>query len=117
MSSCVMKDEVLVGTVQSSCTGCGRSVGQGIIRAKEIEQSTHEYESLLYQHNAKPLLHAALADNNYYRYCRRRNEEKSRRSSTVTEKQENKVLPPASANCHPRYRLKISIQQEIKKIK
>jgi hypothetical protein len=33
------------------------------IKAKEIEKGNHE--SLLYQHNAKPLLHAVCADNNF----------------------------------------------------
>jgi hypothetical protein len=33
------------------------------VKAKEIEKGTHE--SLLYQHNTKPLLHAVWADNNF----------------------------------------------------
>jgi hypothetical protein len=35
------------------------------VKAKEIEKGTHE--SLLYQHNTKPLLHAVWADNNFVR--------------------------------------------------
>jgi hypothetical protein len=45
----------MVGTAQSSQTGGGR-LGKAAIKAKEIEKGTHE--SLLYQHNTKPLLHA-----------------------------------------------------------
>jgi hypothetical protein len=52
----------MVGTVQSSRTGGGR-LGKAAIKAKEVEKGTHE--SLLYQHNTKPLLHAVWADNNF----------------------------------------------------
>jgi hypothetical protein len=52
----------MVGTVQSSRTG-GGWLGKAAIKAKEIEKGTHE--SLLYQHNTKPLLHAVWADNNF----------------------------------------------------
>jgi hypothetical protein len=52
----------MVGTVQSSRTGGGR-FGKAAIKANEIEKGTHE--SLLYQHNTKPLLHAVWADNNF----------------------------------------------------
>jgi hypothetical protein len=52
----------MVGTVQSSRTGGGR-LGKAAIKANEIEKGTHE--SLLYQHNTNPLLHAVRADNNF----------------------------------------------------
>jgi hypothetical protein len=52
----------MVGTVQSSRTGGGR-LGKAAIKENEIEKGTHE--SLLYQHNTKPLLHAVWADNNF----------------------------------------------------
>jgi hypothetical protein len=52
----------MVGNVQSSRTSGGR-LGKAAIKAKEIEKGT--YESLLYQHNTKPLLHAVWADNNF----------------------------------------------------
>jgi hypothetical protein len=52
----------MVGTVQSSRTGGGQ-LGKAAIKANEIEKGTHE--SLLYQHNTKPLLHAVWADNNF----------------------------------------------------
>jgi hypothetical protein len=38
-------------------------LGKAAIKAKEIEKGTHN--SLLYQHNTKPLLHAIWADNNF----------------------------------------------------
>jgi hypothetical protein len=47
----------MVGTVQSSRTGGGR-LGKAAIKAKEIEKGTHE--SLLYQHNTKPLTYCML---------------------------------------------------------
>jgi hypothetical protein len=50
------------GTFQSSLTG-GGCLGKAAIKAKGIEKGTHE--SLLYQHNTKPWLHAVWADNNF----------------------------------------------------
>jgi hypothetical protein len=52
----------MVGTVQSSRTGGGK-LEKAAIKDKEIEKGTHE--SLLYQHNIKPLLHAVWGDNNF----------------------------------------------------
>jgi hypothetical protein len=52
----------MVGTVQSLRTGGGQ-LSKAAIKEKEIDKGTHE--SLLYQHNTKPLLHAAWADNNF----------------------------------------------------
>jgi hypothetical protein len=87
----------MVGTVQSSRTGGGR-LGKAAIKVKEIEKGTHE--SLLYQHNTKPLLHAVWADNNFVKTLSKFHSPaiveggmKRRIRDPVTKKgQENKVM-------------------------
>ena len=52
----------MTGTVQSNRI-CDGSLGVEAIQQKEIQKETHE--SLLYQHNSKPLTYAIWADNNF----------------------------------------------------
>ena len=52
----------MVSTVQSNRTG-GGSLLAAAIEQKEIQRGTHE--SLLYQHNSKPLTYTIWADNNF----------------------------------------------------
>jgi hypothetical protein len=52
----------VVGTCQTECTGAG-ALGKAGVKAKEIEIGSHE--SLIYQHNTKPLLYCGWGDNNF----------------------------------------------------
>ena len=52
----------MVGTCQSDRTGAG-ALGKADIKAKEIIIGSNE--SLMYQHNTKPLLYTVWGDNNF----------------------------------------------------
>jgi hypothetical protein len=57
-----MKAVNMVGTCQTDRTGAG-ALGKAGVKAKEIEIGSHE--SLIYQHNTKPLLYCVWGDNNF----------------------------------------------------
>ncbi|OEU11447.1 hypothetical protein FRACYDRAFT_245186 [Fragilariopsis cylindrus CCMP1102] len=52
----------MVGTCQSDRTGAGK-LGKADVKAKEVVIGSHE--SLMYQHNTKPLLYTVWGDNNF----------------------------------------------------
>ena len=52
----------IVGTCQSDRTGAG-PLGKAAVKAKEVVIGSHE--TLMYQHNTKPLLYTVWGDNNF----------------------------------------------------
>jgi hypothetical protein len=57
-----MKAVNMVDTCQTDRTGAG-ALGKIAVKAKEIEIGSHE--SLIYQHNTKPLLYCVWGDSNF----------------------------------------------------